>query len=83
MSKSIVSRRLLRLETELGVQLLARTTRGAGLTEAGMTFREHAVRICAMPTTGSNRLKAAANQSQRRPCLPVRHWEDFIAIEVL
>jgi len=41
-SKSIVSRRLLRLETELGIQLLARTTRGAGLTEAGMTFREHA-----------------------------------------
>src|ERR1700723_2587989 len=46
-SKSIDSRRLLRLETELGVQLLARTTRGAGLTEAGMTFREHASRISA------------------------------------
>jgi DNA-binding transcriptional LysR family regulator len=44
-SKSVVSRRLLRLETELGVQLLARTTRGAGLTEAGMTFREHAAQI--------------------------------------
>lgn len=46
-SKSIVSRRLFRLESELGVQLLARTTRGAALTEAGVTFREHAVRICA------------------------------------
>jgi DNA-binding transcriptional LysR family regulator len=46
-SKSIVSRRLLRLETDLGVQLLARTTRGAGLTEAGVTFREHARRISA------------------------------------
>lgn len=41
-SKSIVSRRLSRLETELGVQLLARTTRGAALTEAGITFRNHA-----------------------------------------
>src|SRR5882724_3487470 len=46
-SKSIVSRRLLRLEAELGVQLLARTTRGAALTEAGVTFREHAARVCA------------------------------------
>src|ERR1700755_1438140 len=45
-SKSIVSRRLFRLEDELGVQLLARTTRGAALTEAGVTFREHAARIC-------------------------------------
>ena len=47
MSKSIVSRRLLRLEAELGVQLLARTTRGAALTEAGVTFRDHAARVCA------------------------------------
>ena len=46
-SKSIVSRRLFRLEAKLGVQLLARTTRGAALTEAGVTFREHAARVCA------------------------------------
>ena len=46
-SKSIVSRRLFRLEADLGVQLLARTTRGASLTEAGVTFREHAARVCA------------------------------------
>src|SRR5689334_9055073 len=46
-AKSIVGRRLLRLEEELGVQLLARTTRGAALTEAGSTFREHAARVCA------------------------------------
>lgn len=46
-SKSIVSRRLVRLEAELGIQLLSRTTRGAALTEAGATFRHHAARACA------------------------------------
>ncbi|WP_157986118.1 LysR family transcriptional regulator, partial [Teichococcus vastitatis] len=46
-SKSVVSRSLVRLEAELGVQLLARTTRGAALTEAGSTFREHAAKACA------------------------------------
>ncbi|WP_366555213.1 LysR family transcriptional regulator [Aquibaculum sediminis] len=46
-SKSIVSRRLFRIEAELGTQLLARTTRGAALTEAGSTFREHAARASA------------------------------------
>lgn len=45
--KSIVSRRLFRLEADLGIQLLARTTRGAALTEAGVTFRDHAARVCA------------------------------------
>src|SRR5262245_23845648 len=45
-SKSIVSRSLVRLESELGVQLMARTTRGAALTEAGVTLRDHAARVC-------------------------------------
>lgn len=47
LSKSIVSRRLARLETELGVELLTRSTRGAALTDAGATFREYAARVCA------------------------------------
>jgi DNA-binding transcriptional LysR family regulator len=46
-SKSMVSRRLARLEAELGIQLLARNTRGAALTEAGTTFRDYAARACA------------------------------------
>ncbi|MFC7518532.1 LysR family transcriptional regulator [Herbaspirillum sp. GCM10030257] len=46
-AKSVVSRRLLKLEADLGVQLLARTTRGAALTEAGAAFREYAARILA------------------------------------
>ena len=44
-SKSIVSRRLARVEQALRVQLLSRTTHGAVLTEAGAAFREHAARI--------------------------------------
>jgi DNA-binding transcriptional LysR family regulator len=46
-SKSIVSRRLARLEKSLGASLLTRNTRGTALTEAGATFREHAARIAA------------------------------------
>lgn len=46
-AKSIVSRRLARLESGLGVQLLSRTTRGAALTEAGITFRDYAAKACA------------------------------------
>jgi DNA-binding transcriptional LysR family regulator len=47
LSKSIVSRQIVRLEEALGVQLLSRTTHGVALTEAGATFREHAARIVA------------------------------------
>jgi DNA-binding transcriptional LysR family regulator len=47
MSKSMVSRRLSRLEAELGQPLLARTTRGMSLTEAGADFRPYAERMLA------------------------------------
>jgi DNA-binding transcriptional LysR family regulator len=45
MSKSMVSRRLARLEAELGAPLLARSTRGLSLTEAGSDFRPYAERM--------------------------------------
>ena len=63
-SKSIVSRRLFRLEAELRVQLLARTTRGAALTEAGVTFSDYAARVCAEIDI------ARDNSACRRPARP-------------
>lgn len=45
MSKSMISRRLARLEAELGAPLLARSTRGLSLTEAGADFRPYAERM--------------------------------------
>lgn len=59
-SKSIVSRRLARLEKGLGTQLLARTTRGAALTEAGATFRDHAAKICAEIDVAEEMLRPAS-----------------------
>jgi DNA-binding transcriptional LysR family regulator len=47
LSKSIVSRRIAALEQDLGVQLLARSTRGAVPTEAGEEFRQRAARVLA------------------------------------
>jgi len=44
-SPSAVSKQISRLEDRLGVQLLQRTTRRIGLTEAGAAFYERAARI--------------------------------------
>ncbi|MBM6596141.1 LysR family transcriptional regulator [Microvirga pudoricolor] len=46
-SKSIVSRRIGRLEADLGVRLLSRTTRGISPTEAGLEFKLRGERILA------------------------------------
>ena len=47
LAKSIVSRRVSRLETSLGARLLARTTRGVSPTEAGAAFHARCVRVLA------------------------------------
>lgn len=44
-SKSIVSRRIARMEDDLGTRLLDRTTRGIGATEAGLEFKARAEKI--------------------------------------
>ncbi len=47
LSKSIVSRRIARLEEQLGARLLSRTTRGISPTEAGADFKARSERILA------------------------------------
>lgn len=46
-AKSVVSRRIAKMEKDLGVQLLRRTTRGVTLTDAGVDFRNRCERIVA------------------------------------
>jgi DNA-binding transcriptional LysR family regulator len=46
-SKSIVSRRIARLESDLGARLISRTTRGVSPTEAGIEFKLRGERILA------------------------------------
>jgi len=46
-AKSAVSRRLVDLETRLGVRLLNRTTRTSSLTEIGQNYYNHAITIVA------------------------------------
>lgn len=71
-SKSIVSRRLFRVEAELGAQLLARTTRGAALTEAGLTFRDHAARATAeIDTARDTLLPTGALRGRLRVAIPL------------
>ncbi|WP_136684459.1 LysR family transcriptional regulator [Falsirhodobacter xinxiangensis] len=72
LSKSIVSRRLHRLEAELGVQLLARSTRGAALTEAGAAFRDHAARASAEIDTAREAIQpSGALRGRFRVAMPL------------
>jgi DNA-binding transcriptional LysR family regulator len=57
LSKSMVSRRIVRLERSLGAQLLNRTTRGVVVTEAGATFAAHAQRALAELETAQEALR--------------------------
>jgi DNA-binding transcriptional LysR family regulator len=62
-SKSMVSRRVARLETKLGTRLLVRSTRGLAPTEAGRVFAERAARALAE----LEEAEAAAGEGEREP----------------
>lgn len=58
-TRSAVSRSISRLERDLGVVLLNRTTRNASLTEAGRTFYEHTAKLDEMLTEAENAVSGA------------------------
>ncbi|MFV3129344.1 LysR family transcriptional regulator [Niveispirillum sp. KHB5.9] len=62
-SKSLLSRRLARLEAQLGVPLLARTTRGVSITDAGSRFKPHADRMVAEMQAGIDAITAGCGAS--------------------
>lgn len=65
MSKSMLSRRLARLEARLGAPLLSRTTRGMSVTQAGADFKVHADRIVAELQAGLDAVTQAGEASGR------------------
>jgi LysR family transcriptional regulator, regulator for bpeEF and oprC len=69
--KTTVSRKVQELETRLGAQLLHRTTRKLGLTEAGNVYYEHSQRIA----RDLSEAESAVSQLQAGP----RGWLRFTA----
>jgi DNA-binding transcriptional LysR family regulator len=72
---STVSRRVSRLERDLGVQLLHRTTRKLSLTEQGQLYYERSARVLAELEDAENQL-AASQKSPRgrvKVLVPVEH----------
>lgn len=62
MSPSGVSKAITRLETALGVRLLARTTRSLHLTDEGMAFHERAARAFALLAEAADEAAAGTQQ---------------------
>ena len=79
--KSNVSRRVSRLEDDLGVKLLERTTRSQSLTEVGQAFYEHCVRVREELEAAENAVESllAAPRGRLRFCASVSVGQGLIA----
>ncbi|MEP7456127.1 LysR family transcriptional regulator [Phyllobacterium sp. SB3] len=79
-SKSMVSRRITRLEAKLGAQLFARTTRGIALTEAGCIFRDYAARVSAdLDVVRESMLPAGELRGRLRVAAPLSFGPTYFA----
>src|SRR4028119_513588 len=74
--KSTISRRLTRLEAELGVRLLRRTTHGIATTEQGVVFFEHASRCLGVLRDGTNAVQAGTTRLKGLLRISVPHELD-------
>ncbi|BFM05075.1 LysR family transcriptional regulator [Halioxenophilus aromaticivorans] len=57
LTSSTLSRRVKKLEQELGIQLLRRTTRQVNLTEQGRRYHQHCVQVLALLQDGDDQLQ--------------------------
>jgi DNA-binding transcriptional LysR family regulator len=74
-TQSAVSQQIKGLESELGVQLLERSTRSVALTPAGETFYRHARRLLAL----RQEAVAAARGASKKPNLRIGTTDDIAA----
>src|SRR4051812_13829825 len=78
---SSVSRAIVRLETELGAKLFARSTRKTSLTTAGRVFFEHAYRAITDLSEGERRIGELLGQprGEIRLTIPTNLDDGFLA----
>ncbi|MFW5876434.1 MAG: LysR family transcriptional regulator [Myxococcota bacterium] len=81
LSKSAVSKRIARLEDDLGAPLLVRTTRRIALTEAGSAFYEHCARIVSAAQEARSQITDAGSEPRGslRVNVPVTLGEMYLA----
>jgi DNA-binding transcriptional LysR family regulator len=81
LAKSVVSRRISRLEADLGARLLSRTTRGVAATEAGLEFKARGERILAdlVAARESVALQAGGVSGRLRLSMPMTFGNRHVA----
>lgn len=76
MPKSTISRKLTRLEDQLGTQLLRRTTHGITTTEQGLVFFEYSSRCLGVLRDGTNAVQVEHSQPKGLLRIAVPHELD-------